>query len=432
MTATAMAATAGLGKTWEGADLDTEEVERYARQLVLPKFGARNQTKLRDSSVLVVGAGGLGSPVCLYLAAAGVGTLGVVDQDEVDRSNLHRQILHTEDQVGEHKAVSAAISIKRLNSTTTVETHVDGFRPGTALGLVGRYDAVVDASDNPATRYCVNDACVIAGKPLISGAAIGTDGQMSVYNHGEDCPCYRCVWPVPPEAGSCQRCSDAGVLGVLPGIIGTLQALETIKVLTGVGECATQRLVLFDGMSTCFRSLKLRPRQSDCAVCGDHPAITADNIGAFDYESECGGPMHDRGGGACLRVLSESNRVDARSLSKKLADLSEASEEARAAVGLVDVRPKAEFDFASLPGFVNLPFDELEDFGRSWGDGAGGETLLRGKREVYVVCRRGNDSQLAVEKILGSGLVEASAGVFDLEGGLQEWSRTVDDTFPVY
>ncbi len=224
------------GATWRGAGLGTGEVERYARQLVLPSFGVAGQRKLCEARVLIVGAGGLGSPVCLYLAAAGVQTLGVVDQDEVDLSNLHRQILHGEDQVGEHKATSAAASIHRINARATVETHLEGFRPATALALVRRYDLVVDASDNPATRYCVNDACVILGKPLVSGAAIGTDGQLSVYNYGAECPCYRCVWPTPPETGTCQRCSDAGVLGVLPGIIGTLQALEAIKVLTGVGE----------------------------------------------------------------------------------------------------------------------------------------------------------------------------------------------------
>ncbi|QDZ20800.1 adenylyltransferase/sulfurtransferase MOCS3 [Chloropicon primus] len=404
--------------SWSGGGLDKGEVERYARQLVLPSFGVARQRKLKEASVLVVGAGGLGSPVCLYLAAAGVGRIGVTDQDDVEKSNLHRQILHDEAEVGSHKAVSASKAMRRLNSGTEVEVHLDGFRAVNALGLVEGYDVVVDASDNPATRYCVNDACVIAGKPLVSGAAIGTDGQLSVYNHGDQCPCYRCVWPDPPQEGACQRCSDSGVLGVLPGIIGTLQALETIKVLTGAGECCSQKLLMFDGLATSFRSLKLRPRQEKCLVCGSSPAITRETIGSYDYEANCGGAMHDKGESACLRVLPESRRVSCEFLRSRI-DGSAATD--REFV-VLDVRPKSEYDFAHLRGSVSLPMDALEE------EVAAGAALAREGKDTYVVCRRGNDSQVAVDKLLRAG----ATSVFDVEGGLQRWSKAVDPTFPLY
>ena len=313
----------------------------------------------------------------------------------------------------------------RLNSTTTVETHVDGFRPKAALKLVEGYDVVVDASDNPATRYCVNDACVIAKRPLVSGAAIGTDGQLSVYNHGEGGPCYRCVWPDPPASGSCQRCSDHGVLGVLPGIIGTLQALETIKVITGIGECTSGKLLMFDGLCTGFRTLKLRGRQASCAACGPEATITRDTIAAYDYEAKCGGPMHDRGEGACLKVLGKDRRVSCSRLSERM-------EEAVGRGGdrdfvLLDVRPRPEFDFAHLPGSVSLPMEDLEE-AASGGEGAGLGAYVDNGKDVLVVCRRGNDSQVAVRRLEEAGLANA----FDVEGGLQSWSKTVDPTFPLY
>ena len=464
--------------TWTGRGLDTNECERYARQLCLPKFGINSQKKLKDAAVLVVGCGGLGSPVCLYLAAAGVGTLGVVDHDEVDKSNLHRQILHQESKVGVHKALSAADAIAKINSGTKVETHLDGFRPASALDLVAKYDVVVDASDNPATRYCINDACVIAGRPLVSGAAIGTDGQLSVYNHGKESPCYRCIWPDPPESGTCQRCSDAGVLGVLPGIIGTLQALEAIKVITGVGDCSTNKLLMFDGMSTSFRSLKLRPRQDKCIVCGSKPQITAANLAKYDYERNCGGPMHDKDG-LCLKVLPDSNRLSCKALKGRLSERkanpkgeeppknsssSSSGIRPKPSFLLIDVRPRAEYDFASLSGSISLPMREIEDRLESClepnknSDGSEQErmayrcllegmvdytdalepsSVITGKErekvelpDLCVVCRRGNDSQLAVEKFLKAGISKSKA--FDLVGGLQQWSKEVDPSFPIY
>ncbi|KAL4537867.1 hypothetical protein Ndes2437B_g08962 [Nannochloris sp. 'desiccata'] len=220
---------------WDGIGhgLNREQVGRYSRQIILPHFGISAQAKLCNGSVLVIGAGGLGSPAAIYLAAAGVGRIGIVDKDTVELSNIHRQVIHTEASVGTHKADSAATFIKSLNSSVKIEIFKNGFTPENAVDLVSNFDVILDASDNAPTRYLISDACCVAHKPLVSGAAIGTDGQLTVYCHGEDGPCYRCLFPTAPLPQSCSRCVDAGVLGVVPGIIGTMQALEAIKILSG-------------------------------------------------------------------------------------------------------------------------------------------------------------------------------------------------------
>jgi adenylyltransferase/sulfurtransferase len=269
---------------WDGVGhgLTKHQVSRYSRQIVLPSFGVSAQSRLCSGSVLIVGAGGLGSPVALYLAAAGVGRIGLVDRDNVDLSNIHRQILHTEANVGVHKVDSAACAILALNSSVAIDKHKDGFTPLNAVHLVRQYDVVVDASDNPSTRYLINDACVIAQKPLVSGAALGTDGQITVYCAGGECPCYRCLFPTAPPPQNCARCVDAGVLGVLPGIIGTIQALETIKLLSKVGEPMARKLLVVDGLSARYHSVLLRPRSPHCVACGDKPQIREDSIQTYD------------------------------------------------------------------------------------------------------------------------------------------------------
>ncbi|KAK9815557.1 hypothetical protein WJX72_005681 [[Myrmecia] bisecta] len=274
-----------LPRTWESSDhgLDSSQIARYSRQLILPSFGVQAQARLCGASVLVIGAGGLGSPATLYLAAAGIGRLGIVDQDVVELNNLHRQIIHSEARIGMHKAVSAGQSCREINSSIQVEVHTGGFKPANALQLVQRYDIVVDASDNAPTRYLVSDACVVAQKPLVSGAAIGTDGQLTVYCHGEEGPCYRCLFPEAPRPESCSRCADVGVLGVIPGIIGSLQALEAIKLASGVGEVLSRKLLLFDGLSGRMHTVKLRARSTTCLACGDSPALTAQTLAIYDY-----------------------------------------------------------------------------------------------------------------------------------------------------
>ncbi|KAL3151284.1 Adenylyltransferase and sulfurtransferase MOCS3 [Trebouxia sp. C0009 RCD-2024] len=247
-------------KRWEAGphSLTSDQIGRYSRQLLLPSFGVQAQERLLNSSALVIGAGGLGSSAALYLTAAGAGHIGIVDHDVVEINNLHRQIIHTESHVNMHKAESAAIACRQLNSSIKVEAHTDAITPQNALQLVSAYDVVLDCTDNAPSRYLISDACVLAGKPLVSGAAIGTDGQLTVYNHGQDGPCYRCLFPVAPKPESCSRCSDAGVLGVIPGIIGSLQALEAIKILAGVGQVASRKLLIFDGLGMRFHTVKLR------------------------------------------------------------------------------------------------------------------------------------------------------------------------------
>jgi molybdopterin/thiamine biosynthesis adenylyltransferase len=259
-----------------------EQIHRYARHIVLPQLGGKGQRKLLDARVLVVGVGGLGSPVSLYLAAAGVGTLGLVDNDVVDISNLQRQIVHRNDRVGVSKVASAAEALRALNPDVNVVQHHTTFSSANALELVGAYDVVVECSDNFASKYLANDACVLTGRPLVWGAVFQFDGQMSVVLPRQG-PCYRCIFPTPPPPGSVPSCVEAGVLGALVGVIGCWQALEAIKLLAGIGESLAGRLVIFDGLGATAETVEVK-RRNDCALCGNHPTINQ----LIDYEVFCG------------------------------------------------------------------------------------------------------------------------------------------------
>lgn len=494
--------------------LTKPQAERYSRQLLLPSFGPGAQARLCHGSVLIVGCGGLGAPVALYLAAAGVGRLGLVDHDTVEISNLHRQIIHTEARAGTHKADSAAAAVAALNSGVKVEVHRDGLKPDNAAAMVGRYDVVIDCSDNAPTRYLLSDACAARGRPLVSAAAVGTDGQLTVYCHGDDGPCYRCLFPEPPAPGNCARCADAGVLGPVPGVMGVLQALEAVKLLSGVGEPLSRRLMLFDGLFGRFTTVRLRARAPACVACGapdGAPAGAAsgaggaereggggglqggsedgavgnggggggsgsrgrmqpDDVAAFDYAAFTGQSAHD-GPPAPLCLLPPEQRLSAAQLQQLLQQqpLSGASAAAGPADGLggaagagaallIDVRPKQQHEVMALPGSVNMPLDNLEKFrslhlpeimklaGASSGtrdaNGAaesqqgqpqGGGTVaaaaaaLRQARPVYVMCRRGNNSQLAVLELRAAGL----ARCYDLIGGIEAWAAEVDPSMPV-
>ncbi|GJP54944.1 hypothetical protein CLOM_g13950 [Closterium sp. NIES-68] len=262
----------GAGRGFEAEHgMSAREVQRYSRQLMLPSFGVAAQQRLTSGSVLVVGAGGLGSPAVLYLAACGVGRIGIVDRDDVELSNLHRQIIHSEATVGRPKTESAAAACTRLNADITVETHSQGFTPCNAVKLVSSYDVVVDASDNVSTRYLISDAAVAAGKPLVSGAALGTEGQITVYHATPTAPCYRCLFPTPPPSSACQRCSDSGVLGVVPGVIGALQAVEVVKLLTRVGEPLSARMLVYDALAASFLSV----RAALCRVSFAHSCLAS-------------------------------------------------------------------------------------------------------------------------------------------------------------
>ena len=265
--------------------LTPEQRNRYARHIVMPEMGEAGQLKLIDASVLLIGAGGLGSPAAIYLAAAGVGRIGLVDFDVVDTSNLQRQIIHRLDEVGHPKVESAAKTIAQLNPEVTVVGHRLQLTSQNALDIIGQYDVVINGSDNFPTRYLVNDACVLLGKPLVDASVLRFEGQLTVFDTAHGGPCYRCLYPAPPPPGEVPSCAEGGVLGVLPGIIGSLEALEAIKLILGEGEPLVGRLLQFDALSGEFIELKLT-KKADCPVCGQHPAITE----LIDYQQFCGAP----------------------------------------------------------------------------------------------------------------------------------------------
>ena len=277
--------------TDDDGGLSRDDIARYSRQLLLPELGVRGQISLGHTSVVIVGCGGLGCPAAIYLAGAGIGRLGLVDHDIVELNNLHRQILHGEinAEIKTPKAVSAAHSCKELNTRMICDVHCAMLTSSNALDIVRQYDIVVDATDNVATRYLLNDACVLSGRPLVSGGALRFEGQLTVYNY-QGSPCYRCLYPQPPPTEMVTNCSDAGVLGPVVGVIGSLQAVEVIKIATGIGHPFAGRLVLYDGLDGMFRCVKVRGRQKTCAVCGDSPTITS----LIDYEFFCNASAGDK------------------------------------------------------------------------------------------------------------------------------------------
>ena len=410
---------------WDAAGhrLSQHQVVRYSRQIILDSFGVVAQSKLCHGSVLIVGAGGLGSPAALYLAAAGVGRIGIVDRDTVELSNIHRQVIHTEKSVGIHKVDSAAAAINSLNSLVTIERHYDGLTAQNAVSLVSAYDVIIDASDNAPTRYLLSDACAIVRKPLVSGAAIGLDGQLTVYCHGEDGPCYRCLFPESPRPESCARCADAGVLGVVPGIIGTFQALEAIKILSEVGTPMSRRLMLLDASAGRVHIVSLRKRSSTCLACGATPSITKDTITRYSYYDFTGQTDND-GPPKPLNIIDTKERITAKELESKLT-MSGASQHRRDSILLVDVRPMAQWNVCRLPESFHAPFAAFDSY-----VGAIQEELeKRGEdAELIVLCRRGNDSQRAVQKLRNEGVKRA----IDVIGGLEAWAAEVDTSFPTY
>ncbi|KAI9331441.1 hypothetical protein DFJ73DRAFT_857242 [Zopfochytrium polystomum] len=399
--------------------LSRDEVERFSRQMLLPQIGTQGQLLLKKAKVLVVGAGGLGSPAALYLAAAGVGRLGIVDYDAVESSNLQRQVVHDEGRIGTSKAESARDAIQRKTSFTDCRAHNVVLNSDTALDLVSRYDIVLDASDNVATRYLISDACVLSNRPLVSGSALRFDGQVTVYNHNGG-PCYRCIFPTPPPAESVTNCSEGGVLGAVTGIIGCIQALETIKVICGLEVSYSQKMLIFDGLSSSFRSIKLRQRRSDCSACGVSPSITK----LIDYELFCGAKATDKA--ITRHELQPNERVS-------VAAYHELRKNSYPHL-LLDVRDENHFDIARLEGAINIPWRKLP---RRLGevldmvgvaDGEVSDRTQDDLKPVYVLCRLGNDSQLAVRLLKSSGLTR----VWDIEGGLHAWSDLVDPNFPQF
>ncbi|HSW30658.1 MAG TPA: molybdopterin-synthase adenylyltransferase MoeB [Longimicrobiales bacterium] len=375
------------------ADLTRGELLRYARHLALPRVGLAGQRRLKEARVLCVGAGGLGSPLALYLAAAGVGTLGLVDADVVDLTNLQRQILYGTRDVGRAKLDSAADRLRDVNPHVEVVRHHTRLTSDNALEIVAGYDVVVDGTDNFPTRYLVNDACVLAGKPNVYGSVFRWEGQASVFAMPGG-PCYRCLFREPPPPGLVLDCAEGGVLGVLPGIIGSLQAMETVKLILGVGETLAGRLLLFDALDMTWREVTVR-RNPACPVCGDHPTQT----GLIDYELFCGVTRAPEGG----PPVSELEPV--RVLRLLGGDTPPT---------LVDVREQREWQVGSLGsrGALLVPLAEL----------AGRMAEIPRDRAVVLYCRSGQRSLTAARHLLEAGYAE----VYNLQGGLLAWARDVD------
>ncbi len=367
--------------------LSANERERYSRHLLLPEIGEAGQEKLKAARVLVIGAGGLGSPASLYLAAAGIGTLGIVDHDRVDLSNLQRQILFDGASVGAGKAAAAQARLRALNGEIKVVAHEFELRAANALELLRSYDCIVDGSDRLTTRYLVNDACVLLKRPLVSAAIHRFEGQAMTYVPGQG-PCYRCLFPE-SSAAVAPNCAEAGVLGVLPGMLGALQATEAIKVLLGIGAPLVGRLMTFDALAMEWREFRFR-RRSDCAVCGDAPTITA------------------------LHAPVRWPRVTAAELRQLLVA---ANGGPKAAPTLVDVREVHEFQAGHIDGSINIP---LGDLARRIGE-------LPARAEMVFVCRSGSRSRTACELSARAGVQR----VADLEGGLLAWAATVDSSIKV-
>ena len=389
-------------------DLEAAELTRYARHLSLPEVGLDGQKRLKGARVLVVGAGGLGSPLALYLAAAGVGTLGLVDFDEVDASNLQRQILHGTKDIGRDKLASARDRLADVNPHVDVIAHPVRLDSDNALGILEPYDIVVDGTDNFPTRYLVNDACVLLGKPNVYGSIFRWEGQVSVFGHG-DGPCYRCLFREPPPPGLVPNCAEAGVLGVLPGIIGCLQALEVVKLVLGTGTSLSGRLLIFDAMDLSWREVALR-RNPGCPVCGDQPTQT----GLIDYDDFCGlrAQDNDMVHGHAPELPPTFGEIDPLQLKERLDGADPPL--------LLDVREPYEWDIVSLEEFeeVRVPLGELIH--------RIGEVPV--ERDIVVYCRSGARSRMAAATLVNGGFRR----VDNLAGGVLAWADQIDPSFPKY
>lgn len=378
--------------------LSHAEILRYSRHLLLPEVGMAGQRRLRDSSVLIVGAGGLGSPVALYLAAAGVGHLGLVDGDQVDVTNLQRQVIHGESTLGMPKVISARQRLLDTNPNIEVKAYQEPFTSANARRIAEPYQVIVDCSDNFPTRYLTNDLCVLTGKPNVFGAIYRFDGQVSVFDarHG---PCYRCLFPEPPPPHMAPTCAEGGVLGVLPGVIGTLQATEALKLLLEAGEPLIGRLLLYNALEPSFDFVKLR-KHPQCQVCSEHPSVTE----LVDYQAFCGLTGHED------EQTEPKYEISAPELAVRLGH--------NPALQLVDVREPHELAISALPGAVNLPLGML----------AQQIPELTREAEIILFCRAGVRSLRALELLRGAGFTH----VRHLCGGINAWAREVDPTLAVY
>ena len=387
----------------EPPPLSHEEVRRYSRHLIIPEVGVEGQRRLKQARVVCVGAGGLGSPASLYLAAAGVGTLGLVDFDVVDESNLQRQILYGSSDSGRRKLDAAFERLTDLNPAVSVVRHETALSSANALDILRDYDVVVDGADNFPTRYLVNDACVLLGKPNVYGSIFRFDGQASVFAT-KGGPCYRCLYPEPPPPGLVPSCAEGGVLGVLPGIIGTIQAAETIKVILGIGDTLAGRLLTLDALTMQFRTLRLR-RDPSCPVCGDRPSVTS----LIDYQQFCGIAPATAASTAASAVPEIS--VDALKQSLDKGDR----------VWILDVREPREWEICRLPGSTLIPLGELSKRLAEIPQGPGAP-------EIVVHCKMGGRSAKAVALLRERGIENTR----NLTGGILAWIDRIDPGQPKY
>jgi adenylyltransferase/sulfurtransferase len=420
-----------------GPPLTRDQIARYARHLLIPDVGELGQRRLSASRVAVLGAGGLGSPALLYLAAAGVGTIGVIDPDVVETSNLQRQVVHGVDDVGRRKVDSAADTLAQVNPLVQVVRHPVRLDSSNALQLLDGYDLVIDGTDNFATRYLVNDACVLLGVPYVWGSVFRFDGQVSVFwgrsgpDGAQEYPCYRCLFPEPPPPGSVPSCAEGGVLGVLCAAVGAAQGTEAVKLLTGIGEPLLGRLLVHDALRASWRELAVRP-DPGCAVCGRYPTITRET-GLPDYEVFCGLPpagvpgVGSVGGGGSTSdgvvsdgAVSDGARASDEVTAPELADLLRRRELGETDLVLVDVREPGERAIVSIPGAVVVPMAQFES----------GEALdvIPFDRAVVLHCRSGVRSATALERLRAAGHPDAR----HLAGGVLAWVEQVDPSLPTY
>src|SRR5438445_893462 len=384
----------------ETATLSNDEILRYSRHLIMPEVGMEGQLKIKAAKVICIGAGGLGSPLALYLGAAGVGTLGIVDFDVVDYTNLQRQIIHSTADVGRPKLDSAADKFKAMNPFLNIKKFNTRLSSDNALELFKEFDVIADGTDNFPTRYLVNDACVLTGKPNVYGSIFRFEGQASIFAT-KDGPCYRCLYPEPPPPGLVPSCAEGGVLGVLPGIIGAIQANETIKIILGAPDIMVNRLLLFDAWRMRFRELKLR-KNPECPVCGDNPTIKE----LIDYEEFCGVRQQPQ-----AETQNTMEEITATELKQRLNQGDD--------IQIIDVREPHEYEIAQIPNSRLIPLGQV----------LGRMNEIDPERETVVHCKMGGRSAKAIEALKRTGF---TGHLINLKGGITAWSNEVDPSVPKY
>ncbi len=381
-------------------ELNNDEIRRYSRHLILPEVGLAGQKKLKAASVLCIGTGGLGSPIALYLAAAGIGKLGLVDFDVVDYSNLQRQIIHGTKDVDRPKCESAKETINDINPHCEVVLHNTMLTSDNAMDIIKDYDVVVDGTDNFPTRYLTNDACVLLGKPNVYGSIFRFEGQASVFAPHMDGPCYRCLYPEPPPPGMVPSCAEGGVLGVLPGIIGCIQATEIVKLILGVGKPLLNRLMIYSALDMQFREVKLR-RDPKCPICGENPTIKE----LIDYQEFCGIPGMD--------AEPEANPDEVT-----VQDMKKALDDKGLGIRVVDVREPDEFEIAHIEGVPQIPLSQIE----------ARFTELDPNEQIYLHCKGGVRSMKALTFLKQQGFKYVKS----VKGGITAWSQEIDQSIPQY